>query len=53
MIRGIARNVLREGHRYAYRGALRYILLEIHSFLIFSISVYKIADRNPRVDSGF
>jgi GT2 family glycosyltransferase len=47
MIRGIARNVLREGHRYAYRGALRYILLEFHSFLIFSIRKQKRKERIP------
>jgi len=36
MIRGIGRNVIREGHLFGYRGALRYILLEMHSFIIFS-----------------
>ena len=40
MIRGIVRNVLRDGHLYGYKGSLRYIILEMHSFLVMSACLH-------------
>jgi GT2 family glycosyltransferase len=40
MIRGIITNVLRDGHLYGYKGSLRYIFLEMHSFLVMSASLH-------------
>lgn len=40
MLRGIVRNVLRDGHLYGYKGSLRYIILEMHSFLVMSACVH-------------
>jgi GT2 family glycosyltransferase len=40
MFRGIIRNVIRDGHLYGYKGSLRYIFLEMHSFLVMSACLH-------------